>query len=97
MRVRDLAALVNHSETYLRCRAERAFMKTLNGGCSVSLGALATILDGQLTLQGFVSGRRGRHFLNDSLTGSAADPERIGIELADSFLRAGAGKILEGE
>lgn len=38
---------LNHYETRIRCTAERAFMRTLEGGCSVPLGVWSQ-LDGKM-------------------------------------------------
>ena len=40
-----LRPLLNHLETSLRLRAERAFLKRLQGGCSIPLFGLATLVD----------------------------------------------------
>ena len=41
-------------------RAERGFSAELGGGCTVPVGAYAEIIDGELTLHGFLRRRSGR-------------------------------------
>ncbi|MEK6673627.1 MAG: hypothetical protein AABY42_09180, partial [Nitrospirota bacterium] len=45
--INDLIAPLNHSETSICVRAERAFLKRLEGGCQVPIAAYARIEKGQ--------------------------------------------------
>jgi len=92
--LRDLLQTVNHRPTYTCCLAERAFMSTLNGGCSVSLGALALLRGDELELRAFVSDPQGSVSLNESLIGGSRNPELLGQQLAEEFLARGAADIL---
>lgn len=74
--------------------AERAFSRRLAGSCQTPLGAYATRDGDTLTLTGFVADLEGRRFLRDSLTGPAADAERLGGALAEDLLARGADRIL---
>ena len=68
-------------------RAERAFLRELDAGCSSPIAAYATLQDGVLTLQGYCDTYNGR-FERECATGSAADAEQIGIGLA-RYMRDG--------
>ncbi|KAJ3054822.1 porphobilinogen deaminase [Rhizophlyctis rosea] len=62
--VLELLAPLNHWDTRLRCKAERAFMRYLEGGCSVPLGVSTTleVADGKgrtLWLKGSVTSLDG--------------------------------------
>jgi hydroxymethylbilane synthase len=48
-----------------------------------------------LTLDGLVAEPDGSRLLRDSITGSAEDSRRLGEELADRVLAAGADTLLE--
>ncbi len=49
-----LVQAVVHAETSLRCRAERAFMRRLEGGCQVPIGVRSSVEAGRLVLDGTV-------------------------------------------
>jgi hydroxymethylbilane synthase len=93
-----------HERTTALCvAAERAFLRRLEGGCQVPVGAHAQVLSEPggtpaLRLQGRVVSLDGRRAIEGSLTllvrdeGAAAD---LGARLADRVLADGAAAILE--
>ncbi|MGI9862578.1 hydroxymethylbilane synthase [Moorella naiadis] len=94
-RVTELVAAINHHPTAAAVRAERAFLRALEGGCQVPIGALATVEDEALVVQGMVASLDGREMLRDIASGSTRDPETAGRELARKLLVQGAGEILQ--
>ena len=89
-RVRGIVARLNHADTDIATRAERAFLAALEGGCQVPIGALAS--DGQL--HGFISSVDGRASLRGHLALDRSNPERTGRALAEQLREKGATKIL---
>ena len=88
--------LLNHVETSLCLRAERAFLHRLQGGCSVPLFALGTLAEGKINLTGGVVSLDGREMLRRTVPeGSPVHPEEVGTALAEELLGAGAERILE--
>lgn len=85
---------VHSEESYIAVRAERAFMRELEAGCSVPLGAYAVVADGTITLRGQVLAPDGSASLEDSITSSSGDPESVGIALSETLLMKGAESIL---
>lgn len=85
---------LNHPETALAVRAERAFLNRLEGGCQVPIGAHALIEGNQIIIHGMVSETDGSMIIRDNLTGSCEDPEQAGETLAERLLSRGADKIL---
>lgn len=90
-----LTALIHDEATAVCVKAERALLKTLEGGCQVPIGALAEIQGEQLYLRGIVGSLNGTILLKDQETGSIETPEQIGITLAQRFLDNGAQQILD--
>ena len=84
----------NHPETDWAVRAERAFLKRLEGGCQVPIACHGTVEGEALSLTGFVSDCEGVRCLKKTSTGSVHDAEKIGTSLGDDLLILGAGKIL---
>ncbi|MGS2719359.1 hydroxymethylbilane synthase [Paraglaciecola aestuariivivens] len=89
-----LLAPLNHTETAIRVRAERAMNAKLNGGCQVPIGSFAQLEGEQLSLRGLVGSVDGQQMLFATHTGPAAEAEQIGTAVANQLLEQGAGDIL---
>lgn len=90
----ELIDFFNHAETNWAVRAERAFLKRLEGGCQVPIACHGIVEKEELTLTGFVSDCEGVRCLKKTMHGSVHDAESIGTSLGDDLLILGAGKIL---
>jgi hydroxymethylbilane synthase len=86
---------LNHAPTQSAVTAERSLLAALGGGCQVPIGAYATVTGDRLSLQAVVVSPDGADLVRDCSEGSAADAQRIGRELGDALLAAGADRILE--
>ena len=93
--VLEIIKVLEHTTTSRRCLAERAFLRELEGGCQVPIGVNSQINNEDLTLTGMVASLDGKRLIRDQASGSAADPESIGIELAGKLKQQGAGAILK--
>ncbi len=92
--VQGLIDFLNHEETELPVRAERALLKELEGGCQVPLAGYG-ILDGdKIILDGMVAELDGSVLIRDRLSGSKEKPENLGVDLAKKILASGGDKIL---
>ncbi len=87
--------VLNDSPTEISAEAERAFLKKLQGGCRVPVGALAHADGNELVLSGFIADPKGTPLLRGRLKGPAQSPVELGISLADDLLRNGAKGILK--
>ena len=74
--------------------AERAFNKTLNGGCQVPIAGHAIFEDGQVYLRGLVGEPDGSVVIRADIRGSSDEAENLGISLAQTLIGRGADKIL---
>ena len=86
---------LNDKTSQLCATAERSFLRALQGGCRVPVGALAKIVGSNLTLSGFVADPAQGKVLQNQLEGPADHPDEVGIELAQLLLTQGAGEILK--
>src|ERR1041385_9055700 len=91
----ESASRLDHHETRLACLAERAFLRSLGGGCQFPIAAHAVINRDVLHLDGLVAKPDGSEILRDSLSGSPNDPEALGSSLAAELLSRGASSILQ--
>ncbi|MCA1579395.1 MAG: hydroxymethylbilane synthase [Acidobacteria bacterium] len=85
---------LNHRETALACRAERAFLRSLGGGCQFPIAAHATIVDRGLSLEGLVARPNGEEILRDRLAGDPDQADSIGSQLGQRLLERGAASLL---
>ncbi len=92
------ARALHHGPSALVTAAERAFLRTLEGGCQVPVAAHATLDEtGRLRLHGRVlslSGERAIEGIETDRAREAAEAEAIGVRLAERLLEDGAGEIL---
>ncbi|MBD1832498.1 hydroxymethylbilane synthase [Cyanobacteria bacterium FACHB-472] len=91
----DLLKALEHKPTAQRCYAERAFLRTLEGGCQVPIGVNTQIDGDTLTLTGMVASLDGKRMIKDTVSGAASDAEQMGIQLAHRLREQGASAILE--
>jgi len=86
---------LNDPATAVTCRAERAFLRALEGGCQVPIGVSSRLENGVITLEGMVAKLDGTLLVRDVTEGPAEDPEQIGQDLAQRVIAQGADVILQ--
>jgi len=91
----QLIQACNHQETSLKLRAERAYLRVLEGGCSIPVFALAHTEQDQLVLKGGIVSLDGAERITLEVKGSLENPESIGQELAEKVFAAGGKRILD--
>ena len=89
--IRAVEAL-NHPGSYLAAYAERSFLRHFGGGCHIPLGALATISDGVIELEGVIASTDGKKSLRYRVKGTDADT--VGAELAKILKDRGADSLI---
>ena len=82
---RSAIAALNHSETLLCLRAEREFLRLLQGDCGTPIGVLAAIEDGTMTMhaQFFDGGRAEPRVASARRNITEREPESIAAELLE--------------
>ncbi|AHJ75792.1 hydroxymethylbilane synthase [Kosakonia sacchari] len=93
-RTRALLAPLNHDDTAVRVKAERAMNTRLEGGCQVPIGSYAELIDGGIWLRGLVGAPDGSIMVRGERRGRLEDAEQLGISLAEELLDNGARAIL---
>ena len=86
---------LNNKTSEIETRAERSFLKSLQGGCQVPIGAYSRIENDTITLEGMVASIDGKAVIRDKIEGSIGNPEKVGEELAERLLQQGAGEVLQ--
>lgn len=91
----DLLAFLNDEETRVTTTAERAFLRTVEGGCQVPVGVYGTVIgENQMQVEALIASLDGKVVVRDTLRGSFADAEILGIRLAKSLLARGGREIM---
>ena len=89
-----IKSATNHGLTEKMLRTERAFLRRMDGGCSIPVFGYAQMeMDGQIILKGGIASLDGRQLIQRTMYGST--PEELGTSLADEILQSGGKKILD--
>jgi hydroxymethylbilane synthase len=94
-RVGEIVRTLDDTETRYCITAERAFLRRLEGGCQVPIGALAQVKSSQLYIEGVVGNLDGSKNLRGQLSGDVNKAGALGTRLAEALIEKGAGEILE--
>jgi hydroxymethylbilane synthase len=94
-RVINFVKVLNHEGSWLRAVCERAFLRELQGGCQVPIGAYAWIEGDRIKIKGFISDLEGEKFLEGYEEGGLQEAEEVGKRLAQRLLREGGEEILK--
>ena len=93
--VNALLAPLNHKETSIRVKAERALNTRLNGGCQVPIGGFAELKGDQIHLRGLIGFPDGSKIFRSEKEASLEDAEALGIAVAEDLLSQGGGEVLK--
>ncbi|WP_334110241.1 hydroxymethylbilane synthase [Thermodesulfitimonas autotrophica] len=89
-----LVGTVDDAPSRAEVVAERAFMRRLEGGCQVPIGAVASVTGTVLTIEGMVADLEGSRLYRDRMSGQVAHAAETGVQLAEKLLSSGAGAVL---
>ena len=92
---REAVAKLNHPDTEMCTYIERRFLRKLEGGCTAPIGALATVIDGDIRFEGVLSSIDGKEKLHIEKVASTDDYESLGDQCAEEVLNNGGTAIME--
>jgi hydroxymethylbilane synthase len=93
-RVLELLKVLDDEDAQRSARCERAFLKTLGGGCQVPIAAYSTRSGDTMTLRGLVASPDGRVMVRGTRAGPADRPEALGRALGEEVLATGGRRVL---
>ena len=86
---------LNHFRTRVATTAERALLRTLEGGCQVPVGAYGEMEGNSLTLRGTICSLDGSRAVEGEVSGPPKEAGSLGVALARRLIREGGGEILD--
>jgi hydroxymethylbilane synthase len=92
---KEALAKLNHSETEICTHIEREFLKTLEGGCTAPIGALATFTSDKIDFEGVLFSLDGKekHTIKKSCTFDSY--KNFGKGCAEDILNNGGAALME--
>ena len=93
-KISSLIEPLSHKRTMTEVSAERALNTTLQGGCSVAIGAFATSKGSELKLCGMVGNVDTGEIIRVEELGETSNPIDLGIRAANKLLSLGARELL---
>jgi len=93
--VLEIISKLDDAATRTDITAERAFLRRLEGGCQVPIGAHAKLDGDVITLTGMVGSLDGREVFREERSGPAASADSLGIDLAEALIAKGAAQLLD--
>jgi len=94
-RIMKMLDFLRHDDTETRVVMERAFLRKLEGGCQAPIAGHSVLTGDKIFMRGIVADLEGKVFIEQVIEGPRADAEKLGVELADKVLNAGAKEILD--
>lgn len=94
----DIATIINginHEETMLVTTAERAFLKSMEGGCQIPIGCFSIITDDNFDFIGLVADLKGEISIRVTSSGKLENAEAIALDVSKQMIAKGATEILE--
>jgi len=91
----EIISKINDEKTLIATDAERAFLRTLEGGCQIPVGSYTRIDGDTFHITGFISSIDGTQYIKDSAEGSISQAVYVSMKLAKNLHNRGGGEILK--
>ncbi len=95
-RMREILECVEHPATRFEVTAERAFLETLGGGCSLPVGAYARTMGHELLMTVYLSNLEGTRAFTAKVDGLKHDPRQLAGDAYLAVAERGGADLLEG-
>lgn len=90
-----LKSTLNHADAANCLIAERAYLRKLEGGCSIPAFANAQLKNNQISISGGIVSLNGREMIRHKITLPRSEAEQAGSQLAEYILKHGGQAILD--
>ena len=92
---KETVAELNDLETEICTYIERQFLKTLEGGCTAPIGALATFGDDEILFKGILLSVDGKQKMEIERTVPIQEWKKLGFHLAQEILNNGGAELMK--
>lgn len=92
---REALAKLNHKETEVCTHIEREFLKTLEGGCTAPIGALAKFSNSTIEFEGVLFSLDGKVKFESKKSCTFETYKNFGKKCAEEILKNGAAALME--
>lgn len=92
---KDILQKINHKETQICVEIERNFLRTLEGGCTAPIGAIAKWSEGKIKFEGKLNSLDGRKTVNIVEEFEYNPTENFGKKSANAILEKGGKEMME--
>jgi len=93
--IEEILSKINDRDTWIATEAERAFLRSLEGGCQIPVGSYSRIDGDKFYIKGFISSIDGSEYFKESASGDINNAVEIATQLAKSLYNRGGKEILE--
>ena len=93
--VKEILQQINHKETQICVEIERNFLRTLEGGCTAPIGAIAKFEDNKIYFKGKLNSLDGAKTLNLVEEFEYNETENYGEEFAEIILDKGGREMMQ--
>ncbi|WP_053956644.1 hydroxymethylbilane synthase [Inediibacterium massiliense] len=93
--IQSIVKALNNKEVQMSISAERSFMKKLNGGCHVPMGAYAKVDGEKIHMTTVVASEDGKKIIKLENSCRKWDAEQLGVQMAQETLKMGGQDILK--
>jgi len=92
---KDAVAELNDIETEVCTHIERQFLKTLEGGCTAPIGALAVFVEDEIIFKGVLLSIDGKQKIDVNKTVPLGDWKKLGFYSAQEILENGGTELMK--
>ena len=94
LEAKEVLQQINHKETQICVEIERNFLRTLEGGCTAPIGAIAKFNEDKITFEGKLNSLEGRKTINLVEEFDYNDSENFGEKFAKIILENGGKEMM---
>lgn len=92
--IKSILEKINHKDTQICVDIERNFLRTLEGGCTAPIGALAKMKDDKITFKGKLNSLNGNQTVSLEEKFEWKDSENFGEKFAEIILENGGKELM---
>ncbi len=93
--IKNIIVGINDDETMLVTTAERAFLKSMEGGCQIPIGCYSVISGNDFSFTGLVADLKGEISIRVNSSGELKNANAIALDVSEQMIAQGATEILE--